>query len=121
MKFSYIFLLCCFITLKGFTQKRDTILFADPTIFYEKGTYYLYGTSSRNGFLVSTSTDLLNWKDSAGKRDGHALMKGDAFGTTGFWAPQIFPYNNKYYMAYTANEKIAIAESDSPLGPFTQK
>ncbi len=121
MKFFCILLLCFFTSLEGFTQIKDTILYADPTIFYEKGTYYLYGTSSRNGFLVSTSTDLINWKDSAGKREGHALYKGDAFGTTGFWAPQIFPYNNKYYMAYTANEKIAIAESDSPLGPFTQK
>jgi beta-xylosidase len=94
---------------------------ADPTIFFDKGTYYLYGTSSRDGFLVYTSTDLKNWLGPAGKRNGHALLKGESFGTSGFWAPQIFKYNSKYYMAYTANEKIAIAESDDPLGPFTQK
>src|SRR5690606_31695338 len=35
------------------------------------------------------------------------------------WAPQIFKYESTYYMAYTANEHIAIATSDHPLGPFT--
>jgi hypothetical protein len=36
----------------------DTIYLADPTIFLDKGTYYLYGTSSDNGFLVYQSKDL---------------------------------------------------------------
>jgi xylan 1,4-beta-xylosidase len=101
--------------------KSDTIQMADPTIFYEKGTYYLYGTGSPRGFLVYTSTDMKNWSGPAGKREGHALLKGDTYGNGGFWAPQIFKQNGKYYMAYTADEHIAIAESDSPLGPFTQK
>jgi xylan 1,4-beta-xylosidase len=52
--------------------------------------------------------------------NGLALRKGDAFGSRGFWAPHIFSYQNKIYMAYTANESIAIAESDNPLGPFKQ-
>lgn len=99
----------------------DTISLADPTIFLDKGVYYLYGTGSRDGFLVYQSTDLKNWSGPVGKRNGHALLKGDAYGTKGFWAPQIFKHKNKYYMAYTADEHIAIAESDSPLGPFTQK
>lgn len=107
------------------TQTRhssaDTILLADPTIFADKGTYYLYGTSSKDGFLVYQSTDLQHWTGPAGKRNGHALFRGDSYGTKGFWAPQVFKQNNKYYMAYTADEHIAIAESDSPLGPFVQK
>ncbi|RYE21411.1 MAG: beta-xylosidase [Sphingobacteriales bacterium] len=99
----------------------DTISMADPTIFFEDGVYYLYGTGSANGFPVYTSKDLVNWSGPVGKREGHALYKGDSYGTQGFWAPQIFKHNSKYYMAYTANEHIAIAESDSPLGPFIQK
>ncbi len=89
---------------------------ADPTIFEDKGTFYLYGTGSKDGFKVYTSTDTKNWEDK-----GFALKKGDAFGNEGFWAPQVFRYKQKFYMAYVADEQIAIAQSESPLGPFTQK
>ncbi len=101
----------------------DTLFMADPTIFYNKGTYYLYGTggNSGKGFLVYTSSDMKTWKGPMGAGDGYALVKGDTYGTTGFWAPQVFQYRNKFYMAYTANENIAIATSDSPLGPFRQQ
>ena len=104
--------------------QRLNPMLADPAIFQHNGTYYLYGTKNNpnvqgEGFLVYTSTDLENWAGPAGAHDGFAFKKGDGYGDTGFWAPQIFEYNNKFYMAYTANEQIAIAESNSPLGPFT--
>lgn len=101
----------------------DSLFMADPTIFYNKGTYYLYGTggNSAKGFLVYTSSDKKIWRGPVGAGDGYALVKGDTYGTSGFWAPQVFEYRKKYYMAYTANENIAIATSDSPLGPFTQQ
>ncbi len=101
--------------------RSDTIFLADPTIFSDKNIYYLYGTGSNNGFLVYRSTDLKTWEGPVGRRDGHALLKGDSYGSKGFWAPQVFHHKQKYYMAYTADENIAIAESDSPLGPFVQK
>lgn len=97
--------------------------FADPSIFVHQGKYYLYGTGDQNagqGFRVYVSEDMKNWKLSA-LNDGYALKKGEAFGSTGFWAPQVFQHGGKFYMAYTANENIAIAESNSPVGPFTQK
>jgi hypothetical protein len=98
----------------------DAIALADPTIFLDKGTYYLYGTSSDRGFEVYQSADLKNWKGPVGRNNGLALSKGESFGTKGFWAPQVFKYNNAYYMAYTADEQIAIAKGGSPLGPFKQ-
>lgn len=100
------------------------IFLADPTIFYNEGTYYLYGTTTGNtalngeGFQVYTSSDQKNWKGPLGAQGGLALKKGDAYGTQGFWAPQILKYNNQFYMMYTANENIAVATSNSPLGPF---
>lgn len=100
-------------------QNNDNPLLADPTIFFHKSVYYLYGTGSGNkpgGFKVFTSADKKNWKD-----NGHVLKEGESFGDRGFWAPQVFEYKGKFYMAYTASEHIAIAEADSPLGPFTQK
>ena len=94
---------------------------ADPTVFCDNGTYYLYGTSpvSDNGFWVYTSTDLQHWSGQAGAVDGYAL-RGNTYGTQGFWAPQVFKKDGRYAMAYTANEQIAIAWADSPLGPFVQ-
>ncbi|WP_223712139.1 glycoside hydrolase family 43 protein [Niabella beijingensis] len=94
-------------------------LVADPTIFYYKGIYYLYGTNGHNadkGFTAYTSADLMSWKNA-----GQVLSPGQAFGDRGFWAPQVFMYKGRFYMAYTANEHIAIAVADNPLGPFRQK
>jgi beta-xylosidase len=101
---------------------KKQIYLADPTIFYSNGTYYLYGTKTVNqGFIVYTSKNLKDWKGPAGAKDGFALRKEDVYGTGDFWAPQVFEYHDTFYMAYAANEHVAIAESDSPLGPFTQK
>jgi len=104
------------------TKGPDTLQLADPTIFAEAGQYYLFGTGNNRGFAPYQSSDLVNWHGPVGKGpNGLALQMGESFGTKGFWAPQIFKNNGKYYMAYTADEHIGIAESDNPLGPFTQK
>lgn len=94
---------------------------ADPTIFPANGNFYLYGTVDRgaNGFLAYTSSNLKDWQ-LAQSNGGYALKKGESFGTTGFWAPQVVAQNGSYYMAYVANENIAIAKSTNPAGPFTQ-
>lgn len=111
-------------TTTSSTVALKDIFLADPTIFYNEGIYYLYGTTTGNtplkgdGFQVYTSSDQKNWKGPAGAQSGLALKKGDAFGTQGFWAPQILKYNTLFYMIYTANENIAVATSISPLGPF---
>ncbi len=94
---------------------------ADPTIFADNGTYYLYGTTPKpdEGFWAYTSTDLMHWTGPAGERDGFAL-DGNTYGSNRFWAPQVFKRGDNYFMAYCANEHIAIASSQSPLGPFVQ-
>jgi xylan 1,4-beta-xylosidase len=103
--------------------KGTPIQLADPTVFYDNGIYYLYGTGSspyHNGFVVYISKDLKRWSGPNGVNGGYALKQGDAFGDAKFWAPQVFRNKGKFYMAYTANEHIAVAESDHPRGPFRQ-
>ncbi|MGN6493623.1 MAG: glycoside hydrolase family 43 protein [Agriterribacter sp.] len=116
----------CFVVIfnavAGFAQQQNdsAIYLADPTIFSHNGKFYLYGTdgfTTDSGFHTYVSGDLYNWK----LLPKRALTKGESFGTKGFWAPQVLQYHHKCYMAYTANENIAIAESKSPSGPFTQK
>ena len=119
-----IFIICVDNMSYGFGLfiEKDTTTFlyqADPTIYYADGKYYLYGTydlNSNNGIRVYVSTNL---KTFSLKNSTQALKKGDAYGTENFWAPQIWKTNHKFYMAYVANEHIAIAEASSPEGPFT--
>ncbi|HMF69915.1 MAG TPA: glycoside hydrolase family 43 protein [Flavitalea sp.] len=100
------------------------IYVADPFVLSYNGKYYLYGTADKNpdaGIPVYVSDDMINWSGPAGKSDNMlALSKGKSFGTRGFWAPFVVQYRNSFYMYYTANEKIAVAISESPLGPFIQ-
>ena len=102
----------------------SNIHLADPSLLYHKGVYYLYGTvegSANNGFIAYTSADRVYWQKDTSNTNGYALSKGDAFGNANFWAPQVFKIGEQFYMAYTADENIAIAQSRSPAGPFTQK
>lgn len=127
-KFMIVFLVivgggCAGVPSATMNGKAANIYLADPAVFENGGRFYLYGTVERktgNGFQAYTSTDLKTWT-LAGKNDGYVLRRGDAFGTSGFWAPQVFSHRDKYYMAYVANENIAIAESDHPDGPFLQQ
>lgn len=118
LKWMWCFLVMLLALQTGNAQNAKQINLADPTIFYHDKIYYLYGTHdgfTDNGFIAYSSIDKIHWKN-----EGMVLKKGGAFGTKGFWAPQVFKYRNKFYMAYVADEQIAIAESNSPLGPFAQ-
>lgn len=86
----------------------------DPYILFDDGIYYLYATTDSNsGFRVSQSSDLANWENK-----GYCARKGDIFGETCFWAPEVYKYNGSYYLLYSTDEHIALAVSDSPCGPF---
>ena len=117
----------CLFLLPAEAQKTtdlDEILYADPTIYVEDGVYYLLGTRNREplGFTMLESTDLKKWNTPQEGKERMILRKGDgAFGTTGFWAPQIIKENGRYYLAYTANEQVVVAESESLYGPYRQK
>lgn len=108
-------------------QEKQEIFFADPTIYVDGGKYYLTGTGGsrgRSGFNVLESTDLKSWTLPAGSTDSTYMIlnRGDqAYGTEGFWAPQIFKAKDTYYLAYTANEQTVLAQSNSVLGPYKQK
>lgn len=97
----------------------------DPFVLRSGGKYYLYGTdagSAHLGFKVYESTDLINWSKPVGvHKGGRALDKEDSWGSEKFWGAEVYERNGKFYMYYTVEEHLAIATSDSPLGPFIQK
>ena len=111
--------LCACSADKVYVSK--VIPFADPFIYYEDGTYYLYGTRSEDGIAVAVSKDLKTWQWPEEKPMYLALHKDDSYGDFWFWAPELYKVGDKYLMYYSAEEHICVAEGDSPLGPFRQK
>jgi beta-xylosidase len=85
---------------------------ADPDVIEVDGTYYLYPTSASHSYSVWTSNDLVHWN--AGPvvfthPDG-SLQAPDVYHDE---AAGIF------YLYFNAAERIGVATSTSPTGPFT--
>lgn len=72
------------------------------------------------GTLVYVYDDLKVWEVPEGVSDGLALNKEDVWCNKNFWAPEVYYVNGKFYMYYSADLRICVATSDSPLGPFKQ-
>ncbi|GHA48092.1 hypothetical protein GCM10007103_31280 [Salinimicrobium marinum] len=103
--------------------------FGDPYILNnEDDTYYLYGTGGGavDGFATYSSTDLVNWEFQGQVYKGNTE---DSWAIDAFWAPEVYKFDDKYYMFFSAqwknnpnneleNFKIGVAVSDSPKGPF---
>lgn len=101
--------------MKGW-YKNPLMEGADPFILAHAGKYYLYSTNAKDGFRVFESEDMSEWTER-----GYCLKKGDVIGEGGFWAPEISERDGKFYMVYVADEHLAVAVAESPLGPFVQK
>lgn len=93
---------------------------ADPYVLEYDGQYYLYGTGGEDGIKVYVSANLAVWTDAKGATNGYALHKDHVWGEHSFWAPEVYYINGQFYMYYSAEEHIAVATANSPLGPFKQ-
>jgi len=94
----------------------------DPYVLKYQGQYYLYATSDFDGFYVWSSRNLNTWSAPM-----VCYRKTSAcFGEQRFWAPEVYEWDEKFYMYYTAdwkitneeNLRIGVAVSDKPTGPF---
>ena len=94
----------------------------DPFILKDAERYYLYATSKPDGFLVWQSRDLYTWSEPAVCYQATQ----NSFGSGSFWAPEVYCFDGRYYMYYTAQWKryqdealrLGVAVANSPLGPF---
>lgn len=103
---------------------KKYVFMADPFVLKYDGMYYLYGTRhAKRGIQVFKSIDLKNWEGPAGATDGFALVKEDSYGDKAFMGAYVAKKDDKFYFFYVATDgpSIAVAMSDSPLGPFIQK
>ncbi|MFT4071082.1 MAG: family 43 glycosylhydrolase [Dysgonamonadaceae bacterium] len=102
--------------------------YADPEVMYSNKTkqYYIYPTSDGfdnwGGYYFKTfsSTNLKDWKDEGVILD---LKKDVSWADRNAWAPCIIEKKingkYKYYFYFSAAQKIGVAVSDNPTGPFT--
>lgn len=92
---------------------------ADPHVLKVNGEYYAYGTGGE-GIRVYRSKDLVHWSDAVGATEGYALHPKDSWGEKWWWAPEVYQKGDGFLMYYSVQERLAFAESKSPLGPFVQ-
>lgn len=94
----------------------------DPYIINYKDSYYLYATSDMNGYYCWKSENLCDWSE-----PWICFQPTErCFGNSCFWAPEVYEFDGKFYMYYTARWKIyeeeqlriGIAVADKPEGPF---
>lgn len=101
--------------------------YADPDCIYSEktGKFYIYPTSdgfqdwSGTYFKTFSSDNLLDWKDEGVILD---LEKDVDWADRNAWAPCMIEKkingNYRYFYYFTAAQKIGVAVSDSPAGPF---
>lgn len=75
----------------------DTIFVADPYILHHAGVYYLYGTSTGEGFKAWKSENLVQWSAM-----GYVYRKAAGSWAAGsFWAPEVIHYGGKFYLIFS--------------------
>lgn len=103
-------------------QIRDPFIVPVPG----EGKYYLFGSTDKNiwgkgtGFDVYIGEDLQEWQGP------YPVFRPepDFYAENNFWAPEVYPYNGRYYMFATFRRKsnsllgTAVLVSDSLKGPF---
>jgi len=88
---------------------------ADPHVIRVGDTFFLYPTADDTAIEAWSSTDMLNWTH-VGIVWGPAAPGN--WNDHGLWAPDVLAHEGKFYMYYTANQKIGVAVADQPSGPF---
>ena len=95
--------------------------FTDPEIYYDNGTYYIYGTvsSGLSSVMGYSTTDFVTFTSL-----GTVLSYTDGFGDKTITAANIVKYGDCYYMFYLQESldlgysTTGYATSTTPSGPF---
>lgn len=113
-----------------YTNPIKTEMLRDPNIRFINGKYYMTGTSypyfehlgQNPGVKLWSSNDLLHWDFEK------ILVKPDykSWYNKRFWAPEIFPYKNKFYLTFNCidtvrfngAQAVGLAVADNITGPY---
>lgn len=89
----------------------------DPHVLPANGEYFTFATGGPIGFNVWRSSDLTVFSK-------EKAMKKAAWASGDYWAPEVYPWQDRYVMLFTARRssdqslRIGIAFADEPQGPY---
>lgn len=106
-------------------MRLNEINIRDPFILCEENKYYLFGTRAKDfgiktgGFDVYISDDLENWSEPVACYDS----ENDRLNSGANWAPEVWKYNNKFYMLATFTQENGLRGtfalvSENIIGPY---
>lgn len=108
---------------------RDCQIVREGGIYYMTGTFPPFWSDARSpGVRITQSTDLLHWS-----KPKVVIPPDTRWYQQLFWAPEIFPFNEKFYVTFNcpANgaaplvegkpfpQAVGLAVADSIMGPYT--
>ncbi len=108
----------------GETYTNPVAWGADPDVLFYDGVYYLYNRKVEGNkmFAVSTSTDLVRWKEAGWVYEWQSGWSSKYH----FDSPNVFYYDGLFYLLFQSwnndtdqSARLYYATSPSPLGPFT--
>ena len=107
-----------------YVNKLDAVPLPDPYVYAEDGTYYIVGTSDRDGNVI----DCYSTKDFVTYKRHMAIYKpadynGWEASKADIYAPELYCFDGIYYMYYSAIDKEglrrnSVVVADNPLGPY---
>lgn len=102
----------------------DDVPLPDPHVYVENGTYYIIGTSDRNGNVVDcySTKDFVSYEKHFAIYDSYAYNGWEA-SEAAIYAPELYCFDGVYYMYYSAIDESGIRRNsvvvaDNPLGPY---
>ncbi len=90
-----------------------------PSIYKFNSTYYLYQSTpdSNVGIRALKSTDLVNWEYATAAGFPLGYITKDKL-TYGAKAPQVFKYDDSFYLMFKSSSGYVLFNSNTPEGPF---
>ena len=97
----------------------------DPYVFVLDDTYYIVGTSDRDGNVVDcySTKDFVDYKTHLGIFNPNSYNGWENKSKASVYAPEIYEFDGKYYLYYSAidNDGVrrnSVVVSDNVLGPY---
>ena len=107
-----------------YVNELDDVPLPDPHVFVEDNTYYIVGTSDRDGSVVDcyTTEDFVTYEKHFGIYNP-ATYGGWEADKPDIYAPEIYCFDGIYYMYYSAKDdsgirRNSVVVADNPLGPY---
>ena len=107
-----------------YVNMLDAVPLPDPYVFVEDGTYYIVGTSDRDGNVIDcyTTEDFVTYKRHTAIYNP-ANYDGWEAKQASIYAPELYCFDGLYYMYYSAKDndgirRNSVVVADNPLGPY---